>query len=123
MITTIYDNLKIPTGEVRGYLRADPHDDPLIERMIDAAKRRADRYVQRDEEYFENENGEVEIPPDIELWVYKTVGRMYERRASGLSQQQIAGAENIFWEAEDMQELWPYRNLSRPPLGAEEEEE
>ena len=133
MITAIYDNLEIGLEEAKAWLRLYVEDleengnennelditDLELEMLIEAAKQKADNYVQRDEEYFDNGNG-VEIPKAIKLWCLKDIARQYERRASGEEQRSINGAESTHWDEEDYEELWPYRNLSRPQLVEEE---
>jgi len=133
MITTITDNLEVTLDEAKAWLRlyvedleenGNENNDPDIadielEMLIEAAKQKADNYVQRDEEYFEDGNG-VEIPKAIKLWCLKDIARQYERRASGEDQRSINGAESVHWGEEDYEELWPYRNLSRPPLVEED---
>jgi len=105
MITAIYDNLDISAEDVLFYLgqngiAADNKSQAEVERLIKSVKRRADQYVQREAEYFEH-NGSVEIPEDIEQWVYGMVARIYERRANAESQRSVNGAESVHWEDED----------------------
>ena len=111
MITTIYDNLDIDTQEAIDYLRANPEDEDLIEMMLKSIKRKADNFVQREEEYFENENKEVVIPKDIKLWVLEMLGRKYNHRVNGMSSESVDGYGSITLEEEDYGELWQYRQL------------
>ncbi|MFW5855778.1 MAG: head-tail connector protein [Bacillota bacterium] len=136
MITTIYDNLDITVEEAKSWLNQEvielddseenpvelPEDDD-IERLIDAAKRKADNYIDQDEEYFENDEEEVEIPEDIEQWVLSVVARWYERRANGEAQKNISGGETVQWNGIDFSLLTPYRNLYHGPLVEDDDED
>lgn len=101
MITAVYDNLSIDTEFARNYLKADPADDPVIELMIKSIKRKADTICQN--EFKEG------VPEGIELWVLEMLGRKYNRRANGLSSENVAGYGSISWNDEDYTEIWPYR--------------
>ena len=103
---SVTDNLIIETADMRDYLRADPADDAIIEMLIDAVKEKADSYTNG---YFE---GDDEIPTDVELWVYQTVARMYNRRASGLQNENESGFGSLQWAEEDMEILQEYRQMS-----------
>ena len=103
---SVTDNLIIETADMRDYLRADPADDVIIEMLIDAVKEKADSYTNG---YFEEDD---EIPADVELWVYQTVARMYNRRASGLQNENESGFGSLQWAEEDMDILQEYRQMS-----------
>ena len=111
MITTIYDNLDIDTQEAIDYLRANPEDEQTIEILLNGIKRKADNFIQREEEYFENENEEVVIPEDIKLWVLEMLGRKYNHRVNGMQSENVDGYGSITLDKEDYGELWQYRKL------------
>lgn len=108
---SVKDNLIISTADMRDYLRADPTDDPIIEMLIEAAKEKADSYTGG---YFDDSDLDytIEIPKDVEIWVYQTVARFYNRRASGINTENESGFGSISWDKADMEILQEYRQLS-----------
>ena len=103
---SVKDNLIIETADMRDYLRADPADDVIIEMLIDAVKEKADSYTNG---YFEEDD---EIPADVELWVYQTVARKYNRRASGIMMEGETGFGQLQWTQEELDILQEYRQMS-----------
>jgi len=125
MKTTIYEHLELSVDEVLDWLQInvielDGNNDIVdlpaeseIQRLIDAAKQKADNFVDREEEYFEI-NDEVVIPEQIKQWVLSVVARWYEQRASGEGTRNIQNAEAVDWDDIDFSDLIPYQKKSRP---------
>ena len=109
--TAIYDNLTIATEDMRNYCRADPDDTELIERLIKAVKRKADMFCGNPFTQYKDAHGAIQIPQDVEQWVYETVARKYERRSSGVVNARMDGVGAIVWAEEDFDDLWFYRIL------------
>jgi len=122
VVTAIYDNLEITLEQAKSYLRLviEAHegddsekslletlDDQLIEKLVKAAKRKADNFCQRELEEYPGE----EIPEDIEAWVLAIMARKYIKRFSGTSSEREDGFGSIAWEEEELIDLWPYRKI------------
>ena len=119
MIKTIYDNLEIELGEAKQWLNQyfeEAENNPTpeqeeLERLIDSAKREADNFLQRKEEYFEHD-GTIVIPENIRQWVLELVARDYEFRLSGEVNRSIDGAETVQIEDIDYNKLMQYKKVS-----------
>lgn len=102
----ILENLSIDIEDIRNYLRADPADDTLINRLVNAVKAEADRICNND---FKDEKEVVKIPEDVEQWVYEMVAYKYDKRATGLKLEDIDGVGRREWGKPDLTVLLRYR--------------
>jgi len=122
MSRVVYNNLEIETKEFISWIRANidvdgdlseelEYDLNDIDRVIASAKREADLILQRDEEYFyDEETDSIIIPEDIKQWVFEKAARDYFVRISGLIQQNVSGAENLQLQSRtDMSKLYKHR--------------
>lgn len=102
----IHDNLELEIATLRNYLRADPMDDVIIEKLFNSAKAEADRICNNS---FADKDGNVEIPPDVEQWVYEIVAYRYQRRAGGIKAESADGVGRIEWEKPNISVLLRHR--------------
>lgn len=140
MITTIYNNLTIDIKELREWLQVQSIDltsesndelevgnlleDNELQTLIDSAKRKADSFVQREPDYFrEDDESEVDIPEDIKQWCLEYAGRAYEKRINGMESISISGSESTSWGEVEFNKLKPYRKLDFGRIIQEEDED
>jgi len=120
----VYNNLIIEPEQFISWIRANidienslpediEHDLEDINRVIASAKREADLILQRDEDYFRDEETDpIIIPEDIKQWVFEKAARDYFMRLNSLIQQSISGGETLQVQTQvDWSKLYKHRKL------------
>jgi len=117
MPTAIYDRLQLDPSEsktnlevVKEFLRVDGSaEDVTLTLALNAAKRCADRIVNK--EYLDDDGEDAEIPEDVGMWVLQAVGRWYELRASGKTNEAMSMLGSTTWGDMDTSLLFGNRKF------------